>query len=413
MSELSLNHLSQRFNWQLKDSLFIPWLGLLFLGWVMVASASTGIAEYYTGNEYYFAIRHAAYLLLGIVATMMVSQIPLSWWSRFELKLLLAAFLALGLVFAPGIGHEVNGSQRWLNLGIIKVQASEIAKLAAVFYISGYLVRRKDEVQQHWKGFLMPFVVLGLMVMLLLLEPDFGAVVVLMGAALVQLFLGGVKAGQFFLLLIGTLIISGFVLTAETYRMERLLAYLDPWSPEHVYGTGYQLTQSLIAFGRGDWFGVGLGESVQKLFYLPEAHTDFVFAIWAEETGLFGGLIALTLLSVMVGFIWRTAWKAQRVGQAYGAYVAIGIGSLLALQMIINLGVNTGLLPTKGLTLPFYSYGGSSLLVCCAMVGIVMRVSYETRHPSMESEPEKPVAGRKSRGKSSASAELNPEVSDV
>ncbi|MDF1640385.1 MAG: putative lipid II flippase FtsW [Thalassolituus sp.] len=366
-------------SWQNETQLFYPWLAMLLLGWLMVASASTGIAEFYTGNPAHFAIRHAFYLLLGIGVTFSISLIPMARWAKLDAILLVIGFVGLVLVFVPGIGHEVNGSQRWLNLGIIKIQASEIAKLSAVFYISGYLVRRQDEVQSQWSGFIKPLGLLAVMVALLLMEPDFGAVVVLMGAAMVQLFLGGVKAGQFFLLLFATVIVSSFVVTAETYRMERLLAYLDPWAPEHVYGTGYQLTQSLIAFGRGEWFGIGLGESIQKLFYLPEAHTDFVFAIWAEETGLFGGAIALLGLALVIGLIWRVAWAAQKRGQMYSAYIAIGIASLLGLQVVINLGVNTGLLPTKGLTLPFFSYGGSSLMMCCAMIGIVMRIDYESR----------------------------------
>ena len=366
-------------SWQNETQLFYPWLAMLLLGWLMVASASTGIAEFYTGNPAHFAIRHAFYLLLGIGVTFSISLIPMARWAKLDAILLVIGFVGLVLVFVPGIGHEVNGSQRWLNLGIIKIQASEIAKLSAVFYISGYLVRRQDEVQSQWSGFIKPLGLLAVMVALLLMEPDFGAVVVLMGAAMVQLFLGGVKAGQFFLLLFATLIVSSFVVTAETYRMERLLAYLDPWAPEHVYGTGYQLTQSLIAFGRGEWFGIGLGESIQKLFYLPEAHTDFVFAIWAEETGLFGGAIALLGLALVIGLIWRVAWAAQKRGQMYSAYIASGIASLLGLQVVINLGVNTGLLPTKGLTLPFFSYGGSSLMMCCAMIGIVMRIDYESR----------------------------------
>ena len=366
-------------SWQNETQLFYPWLAMLLLGWLMVASASTGIAEFYTGNPAHFAIRHAFYLLLGIGVTFSISLIPMARWAKLDAILLVIGFVGLVLVFVPGIGHEVNGSQRWLNLGIIKIQASEIAKLSAVFYISGYLVRRQGEVQSQWSGFIKPLGLLAVMVALLLMEPDFGAVVVLMGAAMVQLFLGGVKAGQFFLLLFATLIVSSFVVTAETYRMERLLAYLDPWAPEHVYGTGYQLTQSLIAFGRGEWFGIGLGESIQKLFYLPEAHTDFVFAIWAEETGLFGGAIALLGLALVIGLIWRVAWAAQKRGQMYSAYIAIGIASLLGLQVVINLGVNTGLLPTKGLTLPFFSYGGSSLMMCCAMIGIVMRIDYESR----------------------------------
>lgn len=371
----------QRLSWQHHRSIFTPWLALLMLGWLMVSSASTGIADYYTGNPGYFAMRQGVYIVIGVVVFYLVSQISLQRWAQWDVIFLVAAVIGLILVFAPVIGHEVNGSRRWLNLGIIKVQASELAKLAAIFYVAGYLVRRQEQVQSSWMGFLKPIGILSFVVVLLLLEPDFGAVVVLMGAVLTQLFLGGVKAGQFFLTLIATLFISVIALTAESYRVDRLLAYLDPWHPEHVYSTGYQLTQSLIAFGRGEWLGVGLGESVQKLFYLPEAHTDFVFAIWAEETGLVGAAAALGLLVWLMASIWSIAWQAQQQGNLYASYVAIGIAALFGLQVLINIGVNIGLLPTKGLTLPFYSYGGSSLLVCCAMIGIVVRIAYENVLP--------------------------------
>jgi len=373
-------------NWQHRNELFFPWLALLALGWLMVASASTGIAENYTGNPSYFTVRHAVYLVIGVLTTFAFSQISMARWSKLDGVLLVLGYLGLILVFAPGIGHEVNGSQRWLNLGIIKIQASEIAKVGAVFYIAGYLVRREDEVKSQWSGFLKPLVILAAMVGLLLAEPDFGAVVVLMGAVMIQLFLGGVKAGQFFLLSFAVVLVGSYVVTGEEYRLNRLISYLNPWAPENVYGTGYQLTQSLIAFGRGELFGVGFGESVQKLFYLPEAHTDFVFAIWAEETGLLGGLAALLLLAYLVARVWNIAWKAQKQNLMYASYVAIGIASLLGLQIVINLGVNTGLLPTKGLTLPFFSYGGSSLMMCCAMVGIVMRVSYEANAAELNEE---------------------------
>ncbi|WP_369855009.1 putative lipid II flippase FtsW [Candidatus Thalassolituus haligoni] len=367
----------ENLRWQARDQHFIPWLLLMVLGWVMVASASTGIGEKLTGNAAYFAIRHGVYLMLGVAALYIASQISLERWRQFELPMLALGFVGLCLVLVPGVGHEVNGSRRWLNFVLFKLQASELAKLAAIFYVSGYLVRRLPEVRERFWGFIKPLFVLVIMVLLLLMEPDFGAAVVLLGAAMIQLFLGGVKAGQYFLLMIGTGVLSVIALTSEEWRVARLMAYLDPWAPEHVYGTGYQLTQSLIAFGRGEWFGVGLGESVQKLFYLPEAHTDFVFAIWAEETGLFGGLVAIALLTFLVARIWQTVWIAQQRGLLYGAYIAAGIGSLLALQIVINLGVNIGLLPTKGLTLPFFSYGGSSLVLACAMIGIVMRVKYE------------------------------------
>lgn len=369
-----------RFRWQHKQSLFVPLLLLLVLGLIMVSTASTSIAELYTGNPAHYITRQCAYLFVAMLFFYVATLLPLKVWQKFDVLLLALSIVGLVLVFMPVIGHEANGSQRWLNLVVIKVQASEIAKFAMVFYIAGYLVRRQDEVMSSWRGFIKPLAVMLVVLILLFFEPDFGAVVVLVGAVLVQLFLGGVKAGQFFLLMICALGLSAIALGYESYRMERLMAYLDPWAPEHVYDTGYQLTQSLIAFGRGEIFGLGLGESIQKLFFLPESHTDFVFAIWAEETGLVGALLALGLLVYLVAKIWQVAWQAQIQKSMYAAYVAVGIASLLSLQTIINIGVNTGLLPTKGLTLPFYSYGGSSLIICCVMVGVIVRIHYELDH---------------------------------
>lgn len=363
--------------WQHKQTLYVPWLLLMMLGLVMMSTASTSIAEFYTGNPAHYIVRQCSYVLVGVFAFYVTTLIPIKTWQRFDVLLLALAIVGLVLVFVPGIGHEANGSQRWLNLVIIKVQASEVAKFAAVFYIAGYLVRRQDEVMQTWRGFIKPLVVMFFVLILLFFEPDFGAIVVLMGAVLAQLFLGGVKAGQFFLLMVGALLLSTLALGYESYRMERLLAYLDPWAPEHVFDTGYQLTQSLIAFGRGEMFGLGLGESIQKLLFLPESHTDFVFAIWAEETGLVGAFVALGLLVFLVAKIWQVAWQAQLRKEMYAAYVAVGLASLFTMQTLINIGVNTGLLPTKGLTLPFYSYGGSSLIICCVMVAVVVRISYE------------------------------------
>lgn len=373
-----------KFRWQHKQELYVPWLLLLMLGLVMMSTASTSIAEHYTNNPAHFIVRQCSYIVAGVFAFYMTTLIPLKSWQRFDVLLLGLAVIGLILVFVPGIGHSANGSQRWLNLVIIKVQASEVAKFAAVFYIAGYLVRRQDEVMQTWRGFIKPLVVMFFVLILLFLEPDFGAIVVLMGAVLAQLFLGGVKAGQFFLLMVGALLLSTLALGYESYRMERLMAYLDPWAPEHVYDTGYQLTQSLIAFGRGEIFGMGLGESIQKLFFLPESHTDFVFAIWAEETGLVGAFVALGLLVYLVAKIWQVVWQAQLRKEMYSAYVAVGIASLFIMQTLINIGVNTGLLPTKGLTLPFYSYGGSSLIICCVMVAVVVRISYELESSTTE-----------------------------
>lgn len=359
------------------NALVWSWLALMLLGWLMVTSASTSIAATYTGNSAHFAIRHGVYILMGISAAFIVSRIPMVWWQKTDWLLLMVGILGLVAVLIPGIGHVVNGSARWINLGFIKIQPSEIVKLTVVLYIAGYLIRRQAEVQSQWSGFIKPLILLAVIVVLLLLEPDFGSVVVLMGAVLTLLFLGGVKAGQFFLLVVVTLGLGYWVITAEEYRLARLTAYWEPFHPDHVYGSGYQLAQALIAFGRGEIWGVGLGESVQKLFYLPEAHTDFVFAIWAEETGLIGALSALSLLAFFLWQCLNIGWKAQKNGQLYGAFICFGIATLFVLQVVINLGVNTGLLPTKGLTLPFFSYGGSSLIICCVMVAIVYRIGQE------------------------------------
>lgn len=381
------------------NALVWSWLGLMALGWIMVMSASTSIAETYTGNPAYFSIRHAIYIVMAIFLAFFVSRISLAWWQKTDWLWLLIGILGLIAVLIPGIGHEVNGSARWLNLGVMKIQPSEIVKLTVVLYISGYLIRRQAEVQSQWSGFFKPLVILGLIVVLLLLEPDFGSVVVLMGAVLALLFLGGVKAGQFFVLVVATLFLGYIVITAEEYRLARLTTYLEPFHPDHVYGSGYQLAQALIAFGRGELWGTGLGESVQKLFYLPEAHTDFVFAIWSEETGLMGGVFALGLLTFFLAQCMKIGWKAQQTGNLYGGFICFGIATLFGLQVVINLGVNTGLLPTKGLTLPFFSYGGSSLLICSVMVALVYRVSMELNATEIDDIKSKKKTKQKTKSK--------------
>ena len=399
-------------DWQLPalTPLIWSWLALMLLGWVMVMSASTSIAETYTGKASYFSLRHAIYLVMGIGAAYIVSRIPMRWWQKVDWLLLMVGIVGLVAVLIPGIGHEVNGSSRWLNLGFMKIQPSEIVKLAVVLYIAGYLIRRQDEVQNQWSGFLKPLVLLGVIVVLLMLEPDFGSVVVLMGAVLTLLFLGGVKAGQFFLLVVVTVALGYLAVTSSDYRLARVTAYLEPFHPDHVYGSGYQLAQSLIAFGRGELFGVGLGESVQKLFYLPEAHTDFVFAIWAEETGLVGALLALSLLAFFLWQCMAIGWTAQKHGKLYGAFICFGIATLFTLQIIINLGVNTGLLPTKGLTLPFFSYGGSSLLICCVMVALVHRVSVETAQPEQDNSKKKAKAKKSAKAKTAVKSSNKTQV---
>tara|TARA_R110002072_G_scaffold90500_3_gene202383 strand:+ start:10882 stop:12114 length:1233 start_codon:yes stop_codon:yes gene_type:complete len=356
---------------------------LLVTGLIMIASASIDIAEARSGNAFHYVTRHGIFIALGLIAALFVYQLPPMWWQKSGWMALSAALFLLTLVLIPGIGKEVNGSIRWISFGSLNLQPSEIAKLLLVAYLAGYLVRRRGEVIASWWGFAKPMIVLFIVALLLLAEPDFGATVVIGSAFLGMIFLSGAKIGQFILLIIACLISVVLLVISQPYRLKRLTGYTDPWADQ--YASGYQLTQSLIAFGRGDIAGVGLGNSIQKQFYLPEAHTDFVFAILAEEFGLIGTLIVIVLFALLVYRICRTGFMAEKKGQLFNAYFTYGIAILLGVQAFINMGVNMGLLPTKGLTLPLVSYGGSSLIVSCMCIGIVARIQkqvslYEPDH---------------------------------
>ncbi|WP_420800839.1 putative lipid II flippase FtsW [Pseudomonas cavernae] len=352
-------------------------LALLGLGLVMITSASSEVAAAQAGNPLYHMIRHLIYIAIGVVAGGLTILIPMAFWQNMSWKLLLGAFALLVLVLVPGIGREVNGSMRWIGFGMFNVQPSELAKMFVVIFLAGYLVRRQEEVRESWMGFFKPFIVLLPMAGLLLMEPDFGATVVMMGAAAAMLFLGGVGLFRFGLM-VALAAGAVFVLVqAQPYRMARLTSFTDPWADQ--FGSGYQLSQALIAFGRGEWLGVGLGNSVQKQFYLPEAHTDFVFSVLAEELGLIGSLLTVALfVFVTVRALYIGLW-AEKAGQFFAAYVAYGLAFLWIGQFLINIGVNVGLLPTKGLTLPFLSYGGSSLVICCVCLGLLLRIEWERR----------------------------------
>jgi len=362
--------------------LLVGSLCLLALGLVMVSSASMEVAAGRLGDPLYYMNRQIVYLLIGLIAMAATLAVPMRLWEQFRFPLLFLGFALLLAVLIPGIGREVNGSWRWIAVGPINVQPSELAKLFAVVFLSGYLVHRQEEVKEQWFGFIKPFMVLGPMAWLLIIEPDFGATVVLMGAATGMLFLGGVGLFRF-LLLFGSLGgLAGLLVAFEPYRLQRLTGFLNPW--EDPYGTGYQLTQALIAFGRGEWLGVGLGNSIQKQFYLPEAHTDFVFSVLAEELGMVGALAAFALLIfVAVRALYVGLW-AERAGMMFSAYLAYGLAIMWCGQVLINVGVNIGLLPTKGLTLPFLSYGGSSLVVCCVSLGLLLRIDWERRQALRE-----------------------------
>tara|TARA_R110001592_G_scaffold356543_2_gene658641 strand:+ start:9238 stop:10473 length:1236 start_codon:yes stop_codon:yes gene_type:complete len=348
---------------------------LLMIGLIMIASASIDIAEARNGNSYHYVSRHGVFIVLGLIAALFVYQLPSSWWQKSGWLALSVALFLLVLVLIPGIGKEVNGSIRWIGFGSLNLQPSEVAKLFLVTYLAGYLVRRRDEVVASWWGFAKPMMVLFVAALLLLAEPDFGATVVIGSAFLGMIFLSGAKIGQFILLIVACLISVVLLVVSQPYRLKRLTGYTDPWADQ--YASGYQLTQSLIAFGRGDIAGVGLGNSIQKQFYLPEAHTDFVFAILAEEFGLIGTLVVIILFALLVYRICRTGFLAEKQGQLFHAYFSYGIAILLGVQAFINMGVNMGLLPTKGLTLPLVSYGGSSLVVSCMCIGIMARIQNE------------------------------------
>lgn len=362
---------------RLDYGLLIVALALLLLGLVMVTSASVTMADRHWQQPFYYALRQAVYMGLGLGLAALVLQIKLSVWERGSFVWLALALALLVLVLIPGVGREVNGSVRWLALGPLRLQVSEPAKLLLLMYLAGYLVRRGEEVRNQVTGFLKPMGVLVVAAVLLLAEPDFGATVVLMTTVLAMTFLAGVRLWQFAILMGLAGLAFTLLAVSSPYRMARLTAFLNPWADP--FDSGFQLTQSLIAIGRGDLFGVGLGAGIQKLFYLPEAHTDFVFAVLAEELGLLGVLTVIGLYAFLVWRAFAIAAVARHGQQPFAAYLAYGIGIWFGLQSFINIGVNMGLLPTKGLTLPLLSYGGSSLLVMCAAVALLLRIDYETR----------------------------------
>jgi cell division protein FtsW len=360
---------------------------LLALGLVMVYSASIAMAELssHTGyRAWYFLARHAVFVAAGLAAAWVAFQVPVKGWERLAIFLFAIAALLLVLVLVPGVGKVVNGSRRWLPLGIVNMQPSEFMKLAAVLYASSYAVRKADFLhaeqplrQTLVRGFLPLFAVMTGVGGLLILEPDFGAFVVIVAIGFAILFLGGLDWRLFAGLTVLLPIALGAVLVAAPYRIQRLTAFLDPWAdPLHK---GYQLSHSLIAFGRGEWFGVGLGSSVEKLLYLPEAHTDFLLAVIGEELGFAGVAAVIALFGWVLYRAYAIGRQAAHLARPFAALVAWGIGTWLGVQAFINMGVNMGVLPTKGLTLPLLSFGGSGIVVNCVAIAILLRIDYENR----------------------------------
>ena len=357
-----------------------PSLFLLLFGLVMVYSASIATAEGsdFTGHQSsYFLVRHGIFLAIGVVAGVLAFQVPLRFWQELAPWLFLAGVVLLVVVLIPHVGRLVNGAQRWLPLGPVNLQPSELMKLFVVLYASDYTTRKLDAMGSFRRGFLPMAAVILCVGFLLLREPDFGAFVVITAIAFGILFLGGINGRLFALLAVVALI--GFVLLIwiQPYRLERIVGFMDPW--RDPFGTGYQLSHALIAFGRGEWLGVGLGGSIEKLFYLPEAHTDFLLAVVAEELGLVGVVAVIVLFALVVQRAFAAGRQALILERVFSGLVAQGIGIWLGFQAFINMGVNMGLLPTKGLTLPLMSYGGSGILANCIALAILMRVDYENR----------------------------------
>ena len=361
---------------------------LLSLGLVMVYSSSIAMAEAEKMTGYrmhYYLMRHAIFLVIGVVVAFITFQIPIALWQKMALPLFVLGGFLLVLVLIPGIGREVNGSRRWISLGFTSMQPSELMKFFVVLYAADYTVRKAAFMNDFKKGFLPMLAVMVFIGALLLREPDYGALVVITAIAMAVLFLGGLSWRVYAGLIVLLPIAFVLLIIVEPYRLQRLIGFIDPWAD--AYGKGYQLSHSLIAFGRGEWLGVGLGGSVEKLFYLPEAHTDFLLAVLAEELGFVGVTVVLALFALFIYRAFAVGREAMMREKYFASLTAQGIGVWLSVQALINMGVNMGVLPTKGLTLPFMSYGGTGIVVNCIAVAVLLRIDAENRASSSKVSP--------------------------
>ena len=354
---------------------------LLCFGLVMVASASLHIGDR-SGTPFYFVIRHLIAIGLGVGGGLLLFFVSMKRWEQVGTVLYFIGLLMLVAVLIPGVGTSVNGATRWIRFGGFSLQTSEFMKLFLVIYIAGYLVRRQAEVSHSFWGFAKPMLMLIVAALLIMEQPDFGTTAVLVATAMGMLFLGGVPLYQFAGLL--TVVLASLIslVVWSPYRLQRVVTFLDPWADP--YDSGFQLTQALIAFGRGEWFGVGLGNGIQKQFYLPEAHTDFLMAVVGEEFGLIGTLSVIFLFGFITLRAFNIGAMAEKAGNRFSAFVAYGFAVWIGMQAFINIGVNVGLLPTKGLTLPLMSYGGNSIIVACLVITLLLRIDYEVRRGRKE-----------------------------
>ncbi len=383
--------------------LLVALIGLASVGVVMVASSSIAVADSEHLGAFYFLRKHLIFLSLGVIAAALAMRTELKLLEKYAFHLMLLAFVLLLAVFVPHLGMRINGARRWLNLLVTTFQPVEAVKLILVIYIASYLVRHRDSVETRFLGLFKPVMVAGIIVLLLLAQPDFGSATLVIAVTIAMVWLGGARPIFLFLMGLPLMPLLYVAATGESYRMKRLTSFMDPW--KDPFNDGFQLTQSLMAIGRGEWTGVGLGSSVLKLSYLPEAHTDFIFAVIGEELGLAGVVLVIGLFGLAVGRGLYLGLKGVEVGQRFAGYVAFGVSLMLAMQAIVSVGVNLGALPTKGLTLPLISYGGSSMVLTCAMAGVLLRATFEinraldarqmaTRMPAAVAVPDANVAAK-------------------
>lgn len=365
---------------QVNNSFFltITFTLILLFGLTFVASSSVFEGFELSGDPFYFAKRQFIFVIIGIISMLIILNIPSHNYAKFDWLIIIFCFLLLLALFVPNIGKVVNGSLRWIDLGLFNLQPSELAKFGLIIYVSGYCVRRSNQISTIF-GFVRPLMVVSLFSSAIIFQPDLGSVVIIFCVILSLLFLAGISIGQFSLLVLVLSVLAYIAVRHEPYRYARLISFTDPFAPEFEERSGYQLSNALIGIGRGEFFGVGLGNSIQKNAYLPEPHTDFIFAIILEETGILGGLALIFLFIFLLFLILKISNESFKIKNSYQGFLCFGIATLIAIQTIFNLGVNLGLLPTKGLTLPFVSYGGASLITFMAMIAIVLRIDYENR----------------------------------
>ena len=369
----------ENFDYQKLDFILISiFLVLSFCGLLILASASVHFSDSLYGDPSAVFNRQFFYFVLGTFGLFLLFLTPLSFWSSYDRLLITLGFLLLLLVFIPGIGVEVNGANRWIRLGGVGLQPSEIMKFLSILYVSCYSVRRIKDIQTHWLGFFRPALIIVSIISVILIQPDLGSSAVIFASVLGVLFVAGVKIRQFLIVALLGLVGISLMIIFVPWRWERIISFVDPWS--NPWGSGYQLTLSLMSIGRGDWFGVGLGQGLMKMGYLPDAHTDFIFAVIIEETGILGGFLIISLLFGLSFRIFSIGRDSLIKKNFFGFYFSYGVALLLGLHTFINVGVACGLLPTKGLTLPLISAGGTNLIIVCLMIGIILRVDYENKN---------------------------------